>query len=373
MKTLRELRAVEINQDAEEFGALAKFILKHGGRISEAAAAVERGGLANSRGLTMRTRDILKAYGGGREISRTMLQKTAQGASGLAGSAFQDLGVISAGFVNSLASAGAFDRMLADGAMAEIPLQSGTVGAVTISAVGYQINEAQMKPISRLSVSGATTTPVKAHCAVIVSQELARSPLLAAGQLIQRELRNSCAVATDAAFIASIIAGVIPATSFGNTGNAVRSDLEWLLRQVQLKQTSKPYLVTTSAIAGTLSQTNSTGEAAFPELGPMGGSISGIPVLVSDAVPVGYLILVDASRIAAAGGEVILSQIDEATLQFDDAPSSPPTAATNVQSMWQANLTGIRVERYLIAQKLTTSAVAIINNPNSYISGSGSP
>lgn len=369
---MNRLRSSEAG--AAEFTAMVKFILANGGKFSLTAMRAEEKKLANigGHGLSMRSLEILKHVSGG-ELSRAAMQRAAQTPGALAGSGLQDFSAISSGFVNSLASAGAFDRMLADGALREVPLQSGSVGAITVGATAYQVLEGQLKPISRLTVSGFAQNPLKVHTALVITQELARSPSLASGQLIQRELRNSIAIATDAAFIGSIIAGVIPASSFGSNGTAARQDIEWLLRQVGLKQTSRPYLLTTSAIAGTLSQKDNSGQAAFPELGPLGGTISGIPVLVSDAVPLGYLILLDASMVAAAGGEVMLEEVEDGILQLDTSPDSPVTGSTPMVGLWQSNLTGIRCERFIVAQKLIPTAVAIINSPLSYIAGAGSP
>ena len=370
MKSLRELGSIQQQKDGEEFAKLALFMLKHRGSFSQAVMAAGAGKPEHVRGLTPRLIEILRRTDGDPEISRAAMSKAGVGAIGLASSPLQDLSAISTGFVNSLASFGCFDAMLPD--MAQIPLQGGTLGAVAISASSYSVLEGLMKPISRLSLTGTTAAPAKCHCAIIVSQELARmsDPV----QLIERELRNSVAIASDDLFLDSVTAGVVPATSFGTNGTAVRQDIEYLLRVVGTRQTSRPYLVTTPAIARTLSQKENNGAPAFPLLGPQGGEISpGLPLLVSDAVPVGYLICIDASRIAGNSGEVVLSQLDEGIVQLDDAPDSPPTSITNFQSLWQLNLTGIRVERWMLAQKLTSSAVAIINNPSSYVVGAGSP
>jgi hypothetical protein len=372
MKTLRDLATLQSQKDSEELARLALFILKHRGSFSQAMKAADDGKLQNVLGLTPRLIEILRKSKGGGEISRATMSKAAQSSIGISGSPFQNVSAISSAFVASLQSWGCFDALLGD--MAHVPmLQSGTVGAVVVSAASYNVLEGQMKPISRLSLTGTLATPTKVHTALIISQELAR--MSDAVRLIQVELRNSVAVASDSAFITAIIAGVIPATSFGTSASNARADIEYLLRVTNIKQTSRPYLVTTPAIARTLSEKDNTlGEAAFPMLGPQGGLVSpGLPLLVSDAVPVGYLICIDASRIAANGGEVVLSEIEEAVMQMDDAPDSPPTGTTNLQSLWQMNLTGIRLERWMLAQKLTSSAVAIINNPNSYVVGAGSP
>jgi hypothetical protein len=119
--------------------------------------------------------------------------------------------------------------------------------------------------------------------------------------------------------------------------------------------------------------TDQKGVSAFPDLTPLGGSINGITVLVSDAVTAGQVILADASGIAAASGDIGLQEFTEGSLQFDSAPDSPPSASTNIVSLWQMNFVGIRVERYFVAARLRSDAVAVASNSNSYGSGNSPP
>ena len=64
---------------------------------------------------------------------------------------------------------------------------------------------------------------------------------------------------------------------------------------------SQLFLLTTSAICKALSVLHtSTGAAAFPDVTYDGGSIGGIPLVVSDGVPAATLLLVDAAQVAAA-------------------------------------------------------------------------
>ena len=82
-------------------------------------------------------------------------------------------------------------------------------------------------------------------------------------------------------------------------------------------------------------------------------------------------ILVDASGIGAAGGEVMLSDLNEASLQFESAPDSPPTAATSMVNIWQLNARAIRIERWFSCAKLRSDAVAIVTG--SFVSGNSPP
>jgi hypothetical protein len=374
MKTLAELGRIntnlEMQKGADEFGRLVHHILRHDGSFTKARMAAQDNRLNDVRVLTTRLVDILKAAPATREISRQSFQKAAASAGVLTGSAFVDAGIITQGWINSLASFGAFDRMLTD--MVQIPLQSGTVGSANISATAYSVGEASMKPISRISLTGAATNISKVHVALIVTRELARSPLLATTNFISNELRRALATQVDVQFMNNMISDITPAAGSGTSGAAVRSDVEWLLRQVRLDANSKPYIVTTPAICETWSMMNNTGEPCFPGLGPLGGFLTpGLPVLTSD-ITAGYVLLINASAIAAAAGDVTLNELEEAMVHMDDAPTSPPTASTPFVSMWQMNWTGIRCERFFIVQKLRTDATAAILSASSYSSG-GSP
>ena len=105
---------------------------------------------------------------------------------------------------------------------------------------------------------------------------------------------------------------------------------------------------------------DTTGGAAFPTMGVNGGTIGGISVIVSDGVPANTALLVDAQQVAAASETIQLSHTNQAIVQMDTAPDSPPSAATNLVSLWQLNMTGLKAERFLGATKLTTTGVAVL-------------
>jgi hypothetical protein len=186
-----------------------------------------------------------------------------------------------------------------------------------------------MKPIGRTTLSGAATNISKAHVALFITQELARTPLLAGTNFINNELRSALATQVDVQFIANMIADITPATATGTTGSAVRSDVEWLLRQVKCAApNSRPYIVTTPAVCETWCMMNNAGEPAFPLLGPLGGELQpGLPVLTSD-ITTGLVVMINASAIAAASGDVTLSEVTEAMVEMNDAPTSPPSASS---------------------------------------------
>ena len=160
-----------------------KFIMASGG-VSKAARAAET--TSRDGNLGPRLARILKS-GLLNDIYRGTLQKAAATAGTLA--AFSDYSVIAQGFVNSLVNASAFDTMLAS--MTPVPLQTGTLGAVSTGAQAFSVAEGSTKAISKLSLTGQQQNPMKAHCVVVVTQELAKAPGANATQLIGRELRNA--------------------------------------------------------------------------------------------------------------------------------------------------------------------------------------
>jgi HK97 family phage major capsid protein len=300
---------------AGEFAALAKFIMASGG-VSTAARAAETA--SRDGNLGPRLARILKS-GLLNDISCGSLQKAAATAGTLA--AFSDYSVIAEGFVNSLVNASALDTMLAS--MTPVPLQTGTLGAVSTGAQAFSVAEGSTKAISKLSLIGQQQNPQKAHCIVVVTQELAKASGANATALIGRELRNAVAVTTDTQFIATLIAGLPVATSAGPTSESVRADISNLLKAITTEQTSKLFIITTPLICKMWSMlTDSKGVSAFPDLGPLGGSINQIPVLVSEGVTAGNVVLVDASGIAAASGDLVLNEFREGMMQLDTTPDS---------------------------------------------------
>jgi hypothetical protein len=60
----------------------------------------------------------------------------------------------------------------------------------------------------------------------------------------------------------------------------------------------------------------STGETAFPTMTPQGGTLFGVPAVVTDGVANGTIVVADANQIAASAGELGLDVSRQADLQF---------------------------------------------------------
>jgi hypothetical protein len=267
--------------------------------------------------------------------------------------------LLATAFVESLRDVGAFDRLLPD--MLRVPPLT-KLAVVTAGVVGASVGEAMAKPVGRVSLAAQAMDPLKACAFVVLSQELMRMGGAGAIPLLRRELTGAVAQVTDEIFISTLTAGLTAIPSSGFTALGARADLRALLDAVDTGAASKLYLLTTSSIAKRLSIiSDASGGSAFPQLTAQGGSVAGIPLVVSDGVPSGQLILCDASQLAAVSGPVELDISTQGAVQMDTVPDSPPTASTNLVSLWQMNYAALRCERYFAVERLRDTAVAVVS------------
>ena len=266
--------------------------------------------------------------------------------------------VLANAFMSSLQNYGAFDRLLP--AARVVPMRV-RVGAVTTAASGSAVGQGQSKPISRLTLASGTVDERKCVCVLTVTEELAQFSNPAAGNLFATELSNAVEVATDAEFISILSSGATSNGSSGATSEHFRNDLRAALAAITTSARSRLFLLVTPAIAKTLSVLHtSSGDAAFPAAQYNGGQVGGIEIVPSDAVTSGQMILVDAQQLALASEAILLDASDQASVQMDTAPDSPPTSATNMVSLWQMDMLGLKATRFFGATKLTSTGVCVV-------------
>jgi hypothetical protein len=94
--------------------------------------------------------------------------------------------------------------------------------------------------------------------------------------------------------------------------------------------------------------------AAFPGLTPAGGDIRGTLALVSNGIPPGQAVLLDAAQVAASGGMVDFLASGSADVEMSDAPGSDSTVPTAAQlvSTFQTNSIAMRAVAVIAAQRL---------------------
>jgi HK97 family phage major capsid protein/HK97 family phage prohead protease len=249
------------------------------------------------------------------------------------------------------------------------------------------VGEAAPKPVTSMTFDTITLRWAKAAAISVLTEELVRFSNPAAEDIVRRDLAAGIVQFLDRQFIdpsvaavtnvspGSITNGITPITPTGTNMAALRADLKTLFNSVLIVNqsiSSGVWIMTQQqALALSLAQ-NSLGQIIFPTISPeQGGTLLGYPVVASENIPAtggspadGYpLIFAVANEILLADdGQVVVDASREASLQMDTAPDSPPTASTNMLSLWQLNMVGLRAERWITWARRRTSAVAWIQN-----------
>jgi HK97 family phage major capsid protein len=253
----------------------------------------------------------------------------------------------------------------------------------TAASVGW-VGEGAVKPVSEMAFDQITLLFNKVAGIVPVTEELFRFSSPAIEGIIRNSLRDSIAYLIDRDFLdptkavvtgvspASITNGVTPITPTGTNADALRADLGTLLTEYTEDNQNLASLVlimtATQAMKIALMR-NTLGQREFEGLGRDGGTLEGIPVIVSEnMVATGgspadgtMIVAVNAREILLADdGGVTVDVSREASLQMDTAPDSPETASTIMVSLWQRNMVALKAERLITWAKRRSTAVQFI-------------
>jgi HK97 family phage major capsid protein/HK97 family phage prohead protease len=266
-----------------------------------------------------------------------------------------------------------------------VPFNIQMPRTTTGSSVGW-VGENAPKPVSAMAFDTVTLRWAKAAGIVILTDELVRFSNPSAENVVRQDLIDAMAQFLDRQFVdpavavvtnvspASITNGVTPVTATGATAAAFRADAKTLLGSFftnNFQSANGVWIMTQGqALAFSLMMT-SLGTPLHPNITAEGGTLIGYPVVTSENIPAtgnspldGFpIIFAKASEIMLADdGQVVIDASREASVQMDSAPDSPPTASSNMVSLWQMNMTGLRAERWINWQKRRATAVVFIQN-----------
>lgn len=266
-----------------------------------------------------------------------------------------------------------------------VPFNISMPRATAGTSTGW-VGEGAMKPVTNMAFDTVTLRWAKAASIVVLTDELVRFSNPSAEAVVRQDMIAAMAQFLDRQFVdpaiaavanvspASITNGVTPVTATGTTAAAFRADVKSLFNLLfagNLSTVGGVWIMTqTQALALALMQ-NSLGQQVFPSITAEGGTLLGYPVITSENIPAtgsspvdGFPIIFLIAReiMLADDGQVVIDASNQASLQFDSAPDSPPTASTNLQSLWQANLTALKAERYITWLKRRSTVVQFIQN-----------
>ena len=234
--------------------------------------------------------------------------------------------------------------------------------------------------VSQWSYTRTKMEPLKVTAIVPATKETIMRASAATDALLRDELARAVGATIDTTFVsadaavsdtspAGIRNGVSAATLTGDgTVAGIRCDIAEMMKALvgNNLSTSGAFWVMPETLAIDLSLiANEVGNAAFPGIGPQGGTFAGLPVFTSQYVPtpdsngpVVMLIKGDEIFLGDEGG-IEVSMADQASLVMDTAPSMnsvTPTAAQMV-NLWQTDSVAFRVKRFLNFQKRRAQAL----------------
>jgi HK97 family phage major capsid protein len=265
-----------------------------------------------------------------------------------------------------------------------VPLQSGG------GTYGW-VGEARPKPVTKAAFQSVTLRWAKAAGIIVITRELARFSSPSAEAIVRNELVAGTSRFLDSQFIddgvgevanvspASILNSVSPGSPSGTTAEAFRYDLSLLVADFisnNQDPTTAVLLISATTAMNLALMRNALGQREFPDISVKGGTIDGIPTVVSESVGT-RVALVNASDILVADDGIINIDISEqATIEMSTTPlngEESPIDNAVFKSLWQNNLVGLRVETFMTWKRARNSSVAWVDGVAYAPTNPGSP
>lgn len=260
------------------------------------------------------------------------------------------------------------------------------IAGQTSGGQAYWVGEGAPKPLTSFDFTATELRWNKIATIAVLTNELIRFSNPSAERLVRDGLAGAVIERADIDFIdpnktavanvspASITNGATAIASSGSTADDVRADIQALWAPFIAARNAPRNAVyimdSTTALALSMMQ-NPLGQTEFPGLTMNGGTFGGVPVVVSDYLPVssagGIVVLVNASDIwLADDGQVTIDSSREASLQMLDNPTnnSATGTPTTMVSMFQTNSTAFLCERFLNWARRRASGVAYLTGVN---------
>lgn len=242
----------------------------------------------------------------------------------------------------------------------------------TSGATAAWVGEASPKPVGKLGFNQITMRFKKVAGIVVMSDELVRFSNPSAEALVRADLIETIAQLLDVSLVdparaevtdvspASLTNGVTAIAASGTDAQAAKADIFKLIQAfitANLSLDSAAWIMSGTTALGLSEMENALGQKEFPGLTLEGGTLKGLPAVVSETAG-DKLILVKQSEILLADdGQVVIDASAEASLEMSDTPTGTGT----LKSLWQNNLLGLRAERFINWKKRNANAVGYIS------------
>lgn len=252
--------------------------------------------------------------------------------------------------------------------LARVPFNMQVALAPTV-AIGDWVPEGASTPAAALSYG--TVAPLRdAKIGVIVAetQELIRAGTPAADATVRRDTLDGLAMKIDQLFLnpaavaapgrpGSITNGTTAITSSGATPDLIRADLNAMGAALTTPTRTPVWIMapkTALVVANAVGVTTVVTSGAVADSGSF---LLGLPVIVHPNAPA-QITLIDPGNILLADDGIFEVDVSaHASVQFDTAPTSPPTAATTFRTVFGDNLMSVRSRRWINWQRARAGSV----------------
>ena len=263
-----------------------------------------------------------------------------------------------------------------------VPLISQTSGGNA-----YWVGEGKPKPLTKFDFGRTTLEPLKVANIAVCTMEVLRDSSPSAEMIVRDQLAAALRERLDIDFIdpskaaaqgvspASVTNSASPIPSSGNDADAVREDIKAIFGAfiaANNAPTSGVWIMPATVALALSLMVNPLGQPEFPGINMNGGTLFGLPVIVSEHVPTvsegAYVALVNASDVYLADeGGITVDMSREASLQMSDAPTSHDATngtGTSLVSLWQTNAVGFMCERTINWKARRSGAVQVLSGVN---------
>lgn len=237
------------------------------------------------------------------------------------------------------------------------------------------VGQNKPKPVTKADFATISVPFAKAAGIIVLTEELVKISSPSAEALVREEMIGGMAQFLDTQFTdpaitavanvnpAAITVGASTAAAGGVTAAFAKADLAAsvaVFTAAGIPLDGSVWLMSDSNAWGISISMNALGQPLFPGMTAQGGTLFGMPVIVSNNVSNRVVLVHAPSILFADEGGVRIDVSREASIQMDSAPTDTVDATTVYVSLWQRNLVGLRAERMITWIRARSTAVRYI-------------
>jgi len=256
----------------------------------------------------------------------------------------------------------------------QVPFNVSVPSQTTGGTYGW-VGQNKPKPVTKADYATVTVPFAKAAGIIVLSEELVTLSTPSAEALVREEMIAGMGAFLDVQFNdpavavaanvspASITNGAATAAATGVTAAAAKLDLAGrvaVFTAANIPLDGSVWLMSDSNAFGLSMSMNALGQPLFPGMTAQGGTLFGMPVIVSNNVSNRVILMHAPSILFADEGGVRIDVSREASVQMDSAPTDTVDATTVYLSLWQRNLIGLKAERMITWIRARTAAVTYL-------------